>query len=463
VEGLVTTLFEKIAESDIKIKVLPPTLGHTITFSNTSGKWFALTIDQIVGILKDIKDNVIKYQTEAGSSYVEKSYRNVFSATISDEVAHALCTVQSLPMFTVLAQIIHYASYDTPYVYKSIDLDSANIETAIAALDSFRVFDPKKKPPVDPKRIKGGFNRIYYGAPGTGKSHTINEKVGKNKKFRTVFHPDVQNSDFLGTLKPVTTETGDISYRFSPGAFAKAYVYAINQPQERVWLIIEELNRAPAAAVFGDLFLLLDRDKNGKGVYDVDCPSEEASEWIADKTGDMSGTLELPSNLAIVATMNSADQGVYPLDTAFRRRWRQTYIKLAYDKTHITPLIISGADGTPLTITWADFVKTINTHLIDELGIAEDRLMGQWFVKEEEIKKGRVPGKVMLYLWDDLLRNLDRGMVFNTEKCRTYGELNAALKKGKPVFSTNLLNKLLGAVIVETETQGVAGDGEDSA
>lgn len=457
------TLFEKIAESDIKIKVSPPTLGHTITFSNTSGKWFALTIDQIVGILTNIKDNITKYQTQAGATYIEKSYRDVFSATISDAVANALCTVQSLPMFTVLAQIIHYASSDAPYEYKSIELDVTKIDTAISALDSFRIFDPKKKPPVDPKRKKGGFNRIYYGAPGTGKSHRINKKVGMDKKFRTVFHPDIQNSDFLGTLKPVTTETGDISYCFSPGAFAKAYVYAINHPQEKVWLIIEELNRAPAAAVFGDLFLLLDRDENGKGVYDVDCPSEEAAEWIADKTGDLSGTLELPSNLAIVATMNSADQGVYPLDTAFRRRWKQTYIKLAYDETHETPLEIAGADGTVFSISWADFVKTINTHLIDELAIAEDRLMGQWFVKKNEIKNSRVPGKVLLYLWDDLLRNLDRSKVFNTEKCRTYGELNAALKKGEPLFSDSVLSKLVKAAVIEENLEDDAVDGEESA
>lgn len=447
------TLFEKIAETDIKIKVSPPTLGHTIAFSNTSGKWFALTIDQIVGILNDIKDNLAKYQTEAGDKYLEKEYRDVFAATINDPVGHALCTVQSLPMFTVIAQIIHYASSDEPYEYKTIELDAAKIDTAIAALDSFRIFDRAKKPAPNPKRLKGGFNRIYYGAPGTGKSRRINKKVGSDTKFRTVFHPDVQNSDFLGTLKPVTNQDGEVTYRFSPGPFARAYAHALNHPKERVWLIIEELNRAPAAAVFGDLFLLLDRDKNGAGEYDVDSPSEEAAKWIANETGDMSGTLQLPSNLSILATMNSADQGVYPLDTAFRRRWRQSYIRLDYNKAHETVLTIPVSTTATIGLKWGDFVKGVNTHLIDELGIAEDRLMGPWFAKPGEMKKGIIPGKVLLYLWDDLLRNLDRSVVFDTGQFRTYGELNAAHRKSQPILSNTLLDKLSGMTIASEDDE----------
>lgn len=451
------TLFEKIAGTDIKIQVSPPTLGHTIAFSNTSGKWFALTIDQIVGILNDIKDNLAKYQTEAGDKYVEKDYRDVFSATITDPVAHALCTVQSLPMFTVVAQIIHYSSSDDPYEYKSIELDADKIDAAILALDGFRIYDRTKKPAADPKRLKGGFNRIYYGAPGTGKSRRINKKVGSDTKFRTVFHPDVQNSDFLGTLKPVTNSSGEITYRFSPGPFARAYAYALNHPQEKVWLIIEELNRAPAAAVFGDLFLLLDRDKQGAGEYDVDCPSEEAAKWIANETGDMSGTLQLPSNLSIVATMNSADQGVYPLDTAFRRRWRQSYIKLDYDSAHETEITIVVDSKSSFTLKWGDLVKGINTHLIDELGIAEDRLMGPWFAKPNEMKKGKIPNKVLLYLWDDLLRNLDRSVIFDTSKCRTYGELNSAHIDKQPILSAALLDKLSGLAIA-APTDGDSSD-----
>ena len=116
----------------------------------------------------------------------------------------------------------------------------------------------------------------------------------------------MQNSDFFGTLKPVTDDEGSISYAFSPGPFSKAIAHAYANPAEAVWLVVEELNRAPAAAVFGDLFLLLDRDENGAGEYDVDCPSEEAARWYKQKAGIENGKLRLPSNFWIVATMNSA-------------------------------------------------------------------------------------------------------------------------------------------------------------
>ena len=182
-------------------------------------------------------------------------------------------------------------------------------------------------------RLKGGGNHIYYGAPGTGKSHSITVAVKKagSEKFSTttVFHPDMQNSDFFGTLKPYT-ENNEIGYRFSPGPFLKAYAQAWNNPEEEVWLVIEELNRAPAAAVFGELFLLLDRKDDGSGQYPVTYPSPECRVWVemSIEAPDHPDSLKLPSNLQIACTLNSADQGVYPLDTAFRRRWSQHYIPI---------------------------------------------------------------------------------------------------------------------------------------
>ena len=303
----------------------------------------------------------------------------------------------------------------------------------------------KDLPEMRPDRLRGGRNLIYYGAPGTGKSWTIENLIQSEggTMIRTVFHPDVQNSDFIGTLKPVLVED-HVSYGFSPGPFAKAYAKAYQNPDVMIWLVIEELNRAPASSVFGELFLLLDRDGEGSGIYDVDCPSEEFSKWIEAETGDRSGKLRLLSNLTIACTMNSADQGVYPLDTAFRRRWEQFYIPLQYDDGPQVSLSISSGSEV-IETTWLDFVKALNLRLSNN-AIAEDRLVGPWFIKASEFRKsGAVPGKLLIYLWDDVFRTHGREVVFDTTHVKTFGQLTERLASGKRVFSQALIDGISGS------------------
>lgn len=302
---------------------------------------------------------------------------------------------------------------------------------------------PEQRPKsVKAERLKGGRNLIYYGAPGTGKSwkieHMIKDQGGSI--IRTVFHPDVQNSDFIGTLKPIIIDD-HVGYGFSPGPFAKAYVKALNTPEQMTWLVIEELNRAPAASVFGELFLLLDRDGSGSGIYDVDCPSEEFGKWLEVETGDGSGKMRLLSNLNIVCTMNSADQGVYPLDTAFRRRWEQDYIPLQYDEGPKELLKISTKSGV-VDIAWLRFVESLN-HLLLNNGVPEDRLIGPWFIKSSEfLDTGQLPNKLLIYLWDDVFRTHGRETVFDTAHIKTFGELTKWLTVGKQIFSQALLDGL---------------------
>ena len=297
------------------------------------------------------------------------------------------------------------------------------------------------------ERISGGSNLVYYGAPGTGKSYTISEKIEEldAREVKTVFHPDVQNSDFIGTLKPAVDEDG-VGYRFSPGPFLKAYVEAWNNPGELVWFVIEELNRAPASAVFGELFLLLDRDENGGGEYSVDYPSSECQAWvqsnIAVSISDRPDKLRLPSNLTIACTLNSADQGVYPLDTAFRRRWTQTYVPLDYSKGPDKEVVFTDQEGENCPVHWRTFVRELNS-LMERHGVREDRLLGPWFVADHEFPEdGRIPGKVLVYLWDDLFRNQDKTIVFSHEGT-SYGGLVQAMAAGKCVFSEELLEALL--------------------
>ena len=299
---------------------------------------------------------------------------------------------------------------------------------------------------VNPDAVTGAENLIFYGAPGTGKTHAVNERVGDKHSIRTVFHPDLQNSDFVGALKPVTRD-GDVTYEFSPGPFARALRAAILRPNEEVYLIIEELNRAPAAAVFGDLFLLLDRDSTGLGRYDADFPTDEFKAWLRAECGQEIEKLRLPANLWLLATMNSADQGVFPLDTAFRRRWKQQYINIDYAISPAGNFNIVKVDGNQAPIAWSNFARILNDYLTDHLSIAEDRLLGPWFVSDVELAASElVSGKVLIYLWDDLLRHHGRDIIFNTAAVKTYGALSHRVSRSETIFAAGFLGALDAAL-----------------
>lgn len=169
---------------------------------------------------------------------------------------------------------------------------------------------------------------IIYGAPGTGKSYHIKQQleekaVSKENQFRTTFHPDSDYSTFVGAYKP-TMEGDVIKYKFVPQAFLKAYVRAYQASTETVYLIIEEINRGNCAQIFGDIFQLLDRNDKGRSEYEIDA-DEDIKAYLEEKLGKDSegikgGKLCLPSNLYIYATMNTSDQSLFPIDSAFKRR-----------------------------------------------------------------------------------------------------------------------------------------------
>lgn len=349
------------------------------------------------------------------------------------------------------------------------------LSIALAKSDAFeelmQLSDPTKKSAVIPNSqlslpaLKGGENVIFYGAPGTGKSNRVDAiiKAAGKTAYRTVFHPDLQNSDFFGCLKP-QMDRKKVRYAFSPGPFMKALADAYRTPSEPVFLVIEEINRAAAAAVFGDLFLLLDRDDEGKGEYYVSFPSPESEKWFETATGVAHSELLVPSNLFIYATMNSADQGVYPIDTAFRRRWRQEYLPLDYDKGPDGDVSYVDASGNRHALAWREFVKLLNKHLTGSqaLDIAEDRLLGQWFVKKKELDGKGIPEKILLYLWDDLLRHDGRGSIFdygkNTGKIKTYGDLVIEAEAGRKFLSDSFIAKLNATSEVEAYQGSETGE-----
>lgn len=298
-----------------------------------------------------------------------------------------------------------------------------------------------------------GTNKILYGAPGTGKSHKVDSLIKDSGFVRTVFHPDYLYSDFVGSLKPSTESNGNISYSFRPGPFIEILVAALKDYKKQYYLVIEEINRAAAAAVFGDIFQLLDRDSKsnpkGKSKYSITISDPELMKYFeAVIPGKIiNNELYLPDNLSFIATMNSSDQAVMPLDTAFKRRWEFEYLPLDFSKSCAEgDVTLYDNKKNAIVIPWKKFATEVNKKLKNMSSpIPEDRHLGPWFVNSDELSDSSstvLTGKLFSYLWDDVLRHGLAQELFRPN-LKTYGDLVKAQEGSKPVFNDPFLEGLV--------------------
>jgi hypothetical protein len=325
------------------------------------------------------------------------------------------------------------------------------------------------------ERIPGGSNILLYGVPGSGKSWTIEHEYCKKDSNveRLVFHPDYTYSDFVGQILPDVSEDGQVSYKFTPGPFTTILRDAYVNPQKEYILIIEEINRGNAPAIFGEVFQLLDRKVAIKEDDDDGFPIGTSEYGITNKNialevyGDARHKVRIPSNLTIIGTMNTSDQNVFTLDTAFQRRWEMRMIENSFDR--VDPKF-ANAEILDTTVTWKNFCVAINDIIVGNnarMTSAEDKRLGAYFVhlrdleyndaaedktegeydnlckkeKEktltsdekkrlEEIREAmkhnrRFPEKVIKYLWDDAFK-FSREVVFETNE---YQSLEAIIRK----------------------------------
>ena len=275
---------------------------------------------------------------------------------------------------------------------------------------------------------------IYYGVPGCGKSNKIDEKtknVPDEQKMRVVFHPEYTNADFVGQILPVQTADG-IDYRFKAGPFSRILKRALKNPEKPYYLIIEEINRGNAVAIFGDLFQLLDRKNDGWSSYfvenlDLNSFIRSQDDKYSDKDAEsrvLIGNIDftenipirLPPNLSIYATMNTSDQNVFILDNAFQRRWDMVLVKNEFgdDSENQKQAIIEDSK-----ITWKTFQKKINEKISqfskeNNFSSMIDKRLGCWFAKavpdkndangKYVITKDSFKNKILKYLWDDAFK-----------------------------------------------------------
>ena len=350
-------------------------------------------------------------------------------------------------------------------------IDSSDFETKLAAgksnknIQAFVRFLKGLKAANFPQRSKiiiDPLQRIYYGAPGTGKSNEIKLMTGngtfsKNYTFRTTFHPDSDYSSFVGTYKPIWNGE-KIIYVFRPQSFLRAYIEAWKHPEHNVALVIEEINRGNCAQIFGDIFQLLDRERTGLSKYpieaDIDMQNylkgefanidsiynedqiEDIDKYYANhydtafediKNGII---LTLPKNLSLLATMTTSDHSLFPMDSAFKRRWEWQYMPI------VEGVIEKGVklnwkiklDNKYKYIDWWQFLKRINA-IISDLTTSEDKQLGYFFCqpndfvnsnheadeKEDLITAKYFVDKVIFYLWNDVFKDY----AFDAKCCKS--------------------------------------------
>lgn len=283
-----------------------------------------------------------------------------------------------------------------------------------------------------------GENILLYGVPGSGKSYTIENEYCDDETIRkrVLFHPDYTYSDFVGQILPKSSEEKQVEYVFSPGPFTSILKEAYTNPKQKYILIIEEINRGNAPAIFGDIFQLLDRKtefkEQGKddgfplGTSEYEITNSDIADIVYD---DKEHPVRIPANLSIIASMNTSDQNVFTLDTAFKRRWTMRMIENSFDDESFNDLTILDTG-----LLWKDFCEVINQYIIEN-NISnlssEDKRIGAYFVDkndfcfDEKVKNGsekekleaklhndKFAEKVLMYLWDDALK-LSREEVFD--------------------------------------------------
>lgn len=375
--------------------------GDTLFSSTPAGEEFNWNIANILPQQSFLKDDLIIGYSNPGIF----CFLKVINSSLSE-----VTLIKELELFKT-----KHIIFSTDENIKSLSEEEYD-ELIKTLLSEYMEYDVSKSKETshNPQNI------IYFGAPGTGKSYTVDQVIKEldvQYYERVTFHPDYDNASFVGGYKPITEKDKDgkdvVKYKYVAQAFAKIYTRAWKDLDNQYYLVIEEINRGNCADIFGDIFQLLDRTSD----YTV-TPSTELYSYLLDEFEDSKHLgivkgLKLPTNLKILATMNTSDQSLFPMDSAFKRRWDWQYIPICYnalteDKKENKSLNYSiKIDGQ--LFNWIDFIKLINNnHIKSNPSLGMDKCIGNYFVKPDKeniISLEPFISKVVFYLWNDVFKD----------------------------------------------------------
>lgn len=298
---------------------------------------------------------------------------------------------------------------------------------------------------------------MLYGAPGTGKSYSIsflirqsypsfNECDDNPYVFRTTIYRDYSYFDFVGNIMPVTKD-GKISYEFVPGIFTTALFAALRNQDSGidVYLILEEMSRGDIASIFGDIFQLLDRDDTGKSMYGIN--NKSIYEYLILNGAIKPGyKIVIPKNLHIIGTVNTSDQNVNVIDTAFKRRFDFKYVGVEPVKSNNNGYVNNFSINftSDNQYEWVKLYQAINHVIINDLGLAEDKQLGPFFLKDkgnDDLNRDQVANKLLHYLWQDVERvSYTSGSLF-ADGITSFSQLYYAFEKRENILSKSVIEQ----------------------
>ena len=349
--------------------------------------------------------------------------------------------------------------------FKAIIVDSTDEITYSSSLERKNIWtalvNDLNEGVTEPINLNNQIQKIYYGAPGTGKSHIvkqITEVPEKEKRVeRITFHPEYDYSSFVGGYKP-TMNGNDIRYEFVPQAFTKIYVDSWNDLDNDYYLVIEEINRGNCAEIFGDIFQILDRTNDYKIT-----PSKELREYLESQFVENnyidSDKLLLPPNLNILATMNTSDQSLFPMDSAFKRRWDWEYIPINYsrDEEQNPSALFEVKLSEERSFKWIEFIEKVNEKISSNDNLGMDKCLGNYFIKPEQGEKTisikSFINKAIFYLWNDVFKDeMEDESIF---KDRITYENFFPIENNGLYHVQKIVEEILGVDIIESSSTDI--------
>lgn len=416
-----------------------------ISSDDTNSGRFILTLKKTGNTVEEDVDDVEGVETE----YEETDLEDETVVTEENDNTDPDGLGKSIDIDKLYKNLTHYvltngADVYCDMVFRNDDefdwIYTARNESTSTEQGSAEIISGYEEVDLESSRLSTGCNVLLYGVPGSGKSWTIEHEYCKPGSIveRLVFHPDYTYSDFIGQILPKVAEDGQVSYEFTPGPFTNILREAYNNPTKEYILIIEEINRGNAPAIFGEVFQLLDRKVEIRDIEDDGFPIGTSEYGITNTNiaKEMYGKdvkkekVRIPSNLSIIGTMNTSDQNVFTLDTAFQRRWEMRLIENNFEQVDRK---LADAKILDTGITWEVFCTQINKIIVGNnarMTSAEDKRLGAYFIHLKDLIYDSNMGNLSNGEYDALRKKEQDKTISDAEKDRL-AEIRVAMKQNR--------------------------------